>query len=351
MLTKSSTEKKGSRLSREIAGMILISVAVALFLFLFLEVVSNSIALNYIDGKGIDITEDTMWYLQVWITGISFGASVIVFSALFMFQLGQKFQYLKKIIEGVDALREHGMDYEMPLEGNNELTELASAINYLSETERVLKQKEEKMTEDRERFIRAMSHDIRTPLTSIISYSEMAAENPDMSADEVKRYAGMVQKKAVQIRDLAGKLLQGADQGLVKIDNGRLLMQQLAEEWLCELEDDFDCRLDYKDCPDFAGRVNVGDIQRIFDNLSSNIKKYADPGMPVDLRIFEEDHVLVIWQGNTINRAATPAESYGIGLESIRRIAENCGGSVCVEKASGRFSIKICLSLEFFRIS
>lgn len=348
MLTKS---KKGSRLSREIAGMILISVAVAFFLFLFLEVVSNSIALNYIDGKGIELTEDILWYLQVWITGISFGAAVIVFSVLFMFQLGQKFQYLKKLIEGVDALREHGMDYQMPLEGNNELTELASAINYLSETERMLKRKEEKMAEDRERFIRAMSHDIRTPLTSIISYSEMAAENPDMTADEVKRYADMVQKKAIQIRDLAGKLLQGADQGLVEIDNGRLLMQQLAEDWLCDLEDDFDCRLDYRNCPDFAGRVNVGDIQRIFDNLSSNIKKYADSGMPVELRIFEEEHMLVIWQRNGINPVATPAESYGIGLESIWRIAENCGGSIEAGVKEDKFSIKICLSLEFFRIS
>ena len=348
MLTKS---KKGNRLSREIAGMILISVAVAFFLFLFLEVVSNSIALNYIDAKGIDLTEDILWYLQVWITGISFGAAVIVFSVLFMFQLGQKFQYLKKIIDGVDALREHGMDYEMPLEGNNELTELASAINYLSETERMLKRKEEKMAEDREKFIRAMSHDIRTPLTSIISYSEMAAENPAMTADEVKRYANMVQKKAVQIRDLAGKLLQGADQGLVEIDNGRLLMQQLAEDWLCDLEDDFVCRLDYKDCPDFAGRVNVGDIQRIFDNLASNVKKYADHGMPVDLRIFKEEHMLVIWQSNGIHEKVAPVESYGIGLENIGRIAETCGGSVCVDKAAGRFSVKICLSLEFFRIS
>lgn len=348
MLTK---RKRGSKLSREIAGMILISVAVAFFLFLFLEVVSNSIALNYIDGKGIDITEDTLWYLQVWITGISFGAAVIVFSVLFMFQLGQKFQYLKKIIEGVEALRKHRMDYEIPLEGNNELTELASAINYLAETERMLKKKEEKLAEDRESFIRAMSHDIRTPLTSIISYSELAAENPEMTADEVKRYADMVQKKAVQIRDLAGKLLQGADQGLAEIDNGRLLMQQLAEEWLYDLEDDFDCNLDYKDCPDFAGRVNVGDIQRIFDNLASNIKKYADPAVPVEMHIFEEDHMLVVRQRNGISFTAVPAESYGIGLESIARIAESCEGGIEVREKEASFSVKICLSLEFFRIS
>ena len=346
-----SKEKKGSRLSREIAGMIIASAAVSFFLFLFLEVISNSIAMNYMDGNGIYLDEEAVGYLQVWVAGVSFAAAVIVFFVIFMFLLGQKFQYLKQIIEGVEALSKHRMDYQMPLEGNNELTELAAAINYLSETERTLKTKEQKLAEEREQFIRAMSHDIRTPLTSIISYSEIVGMNPDIKPEEIKRYADMVQKKAVQIRDLSGKLIQGADEGLVEITNGRLLMQQLAEEWLCDLEEDFECQIDYENCPDFSGRINVGDFKRIFDNLSSNIRKYADSKLPVNLVIDGEENMLEIRQSNMICILPSSEESHGIGLKSIRRIAENCGGSMEAGEREGTFFIKILFSLEFFRIS
>ena len=57
-------------------------------------------------------------------------------------------------------------------EGNDELTKLAESINYLSESQNDIIRKEKEMKEKRELFIRSLSHDIRTPLTSIIAYSD-----------------------------------------------------------------------------------------------------------------------------------------------------------------------------------
>lgn len=92
-------------------------------------------------------------------------STVILFLVLFLFLLGQKLAYLREIIQGVDALRTHRLEDTIPLREANELTELAEHINFLSETERRLRQQEMALQAERERMIRDLSHDIRTPLT------------------------------------------------------------------------------------------------------------------------------------------------------------------------------------------
>lgn len=72
----------------------------------------------------------------------------------------------------MEALRTHRMDFTMPIEGDNELKELAESINFLSETERRLRQLETELQAEKEQLIRDLSHDIRTPLTAMLSYSD-----------------------------------------------------------------------------------------------------------------------------------------------------------------------------------
>lgn len=344
-------KKKRSRLAREIAGIMAASVAVAVFVFFFIDMTANSIAANYIEHSDIRFSLDYEYYLQVWIAGISLTAAIIVFIVLFMFLLGQKLQYLEKIIEGVDALRTHRMEHVMPVEGSNEFTELAEAINYLSETERYLKEKERRLADERESFVRSLSHDIRTPLTMIMSYTQIAKEYGAMSRDEISGYLDMVQKKSMQIKLLTDKLLEDVEREPVEIESGRLLMQQLAEEWSFGLEENFDCVLDYDNCPDFHAKLDVGDVQRIFDNLASNVEKYADPSEKVYLEITESNGFLAICQSNGIKIPQPDVESHKLGLYSIRRIAEEYGGSMEVTETSEKFIIKIFISLEFFRNS
>ncbi|MEE1038903.1 MAG: histidine kinase dimerization/phospho-acceptor domain-containing protein, partial [Eubacterium sp.] len=147
------------------------------------------------------------WTVDNWIQNVSLGASVLIAVVLLLFLVGKKIAYLKKIILGVKALRTHRMDYKIPLEGNNEFTELAETINYLSKTELELKEKEEQLQNEKENFIRSLSHDIRTPLTSILSYSEYMNSKDTVTSDEVKEYVSLMQKKAQQIKTLTDQLL------------------------------------------------------------------------------------------------------------------------------------------------
>lgn len=331
------------RLSHEILGLIGISVSVALILFLVVSGLANGIAETYCFDNDIVMTEFDWIELHRWIFGISAFLACCTFSILFLVMLGDRIAYIRKITVGIDALHFPDQSASIPLEGNNELTELAAAINDMSATQRQIREKERVLAQEKEQLIRTLSHDIRTPLTSILAYSDYLTAQEELTPKEQKAYMQLIQKKAEQIRDLTAILLDGGKRNMERFEYGRLLMEQIAAEFEEELEDQFDVKTDLSDCPSFSGSFDVQELRRIFDNLRSNIRKYADPGKPVTLTISIQNHSLLIRQTNASLPQKPQSESYRIGLNSIRRIAQMYGGNVTVRHNKAEFDISITL--------
>jgi len=164
-----------------------------------------------------------------------------------------------------------------------------------------------------------------------------------LSKDELDEFLELTKRKAEQIKFLTDQLLDNSVKRLEDIENGRLLMEQLAEEWGEMLEEEFRCAVNLSTCPDFSGQYDVEALRRIFDNLASNVLKYADVSAPVSLEIGQTDSRIVIRQSN--KKAAVPnvIESRGIGLESVRRIAESYGGSIGITENETMFNIAVVL--------
>lgn len=343
MSSKKRDAKTGS-LAKEILGLSAATAVISVFFYGFLKRMADSVVLSYCEKNGIYFTEMQEFMAEAWVKNVSFAASVILFAVLLLFLVGQKMIYLKEIIKGIDALRANRMDYVIPVEGSNEFTILAESINYLSKTEREIQRKEALMKEEKEGLIRALSHDIRTPLTSILSYSEYMAEKDALKQEEIKEYAFMIKQKAQQIKGLTDRLLEGGAAGISeRIENGRFLMEQLADEWETELEDEFECDIDMENCPQFSGEIDIQELRRVFDNLGSNINKYADNNQKVYLKIFEKDKRLAIQQHNAIRNPIGNVESRKIGLESIKKIAAGSGGDVSVSIDDKEFFIEIIM--------
>ena len=76
---------------------------------------------------------------------------------------------------------------------------------------------------------------------------------------------------------------------------------------------------------DYRLHVRTEDICRVFDNLFSNLKKYADPGSPIQVSVREEGERVVV---NLKNRAGKKkrTDSRGIGLPTVRNLLERNGG-------------------------
>ena len=335
---------KRRRLSHEILGLIAIAAAISLLLFLVISGIATSITEEYVFNHDIPMDEFDWIAMYQRIYTIAAVLSCIAFSVLFLAMMQSRIAYIQTITEGIGQLRGQLKKMEIPLKGNNELRCLAEAVNDMSQAQLALREQEQALAQEKEQLIRALSHDIRTPLTSILAYSDYLTTQEKITPAEQKNYLGLIRKKAEQIRDLTAILLDGSKRNLEYFDDGKLLMEQIAEEFQEELEEEFAVTVDFSECPAFSGTFDVQELRRIFDNLSSNVRKYADPAKSVNLSLRFENGVLLIRQTNAVLPEKPRSESYQIGLNSIRRIAQHYGGGVAVEERVAAFSITIILA-------
>ena len=335
--------RKPRKLAHELLGLIAISALVAVVLFLILSTLAGMVAEEYCFQNDIYMTEFDWMDVDRWIFTASTLISVASFSILFLLMLSDRMDYIRTITRGIDALG-RGESCALPLKGNNELTALAAAVHEMSAAQQQIREKEAAIMAEKEQFVRAMSHDIRTPLTSVLAYSEYLATE-EVPPEQQKAHLQMIRKKAEQIRDLTDLLLDGSKRNPEHFDDAHLLMQQLAAEFEEGLED-FLLEMDLDRCDAFAASFDVQELRRIFDNLSSNIQKYADPARPVRLKICTEEKALCIHQQNAVRANPTATDSYGLGLQSIRRIAQFYDGQVRVEQTAGQYAITIVLTVE-----
>ena len=335
---------KRRKLSGEILGLLAVTLVLALILLQFLGVVARAMIDSFLFMRDIVLTEAQYAQLDDWVFHLSLLVSVAFFIILFLFLLGERLSYIREVLAGIDALRSGQEDYVVPLEGSNELTQLAEAVNYLSRTQREVKEQERVLNEEKEQFIRALSHDIRTPLTSIMAYSELLTGANTVDPQEQTRYLELIQHKAGQIKDMTDILLDGSKRNPEYFEDARLLIEQLTAEFEEMLEDGFSIEASL-DCPAFPGTFDVQELRRIFDNLVSNVQKYADPDRPVKISISLEGVQLLIRQENAVRERIAPADGYQIGLRSIQRIAQNYAGQVDVQKDDAAFAITITLSV------
>ena len=332
------------RLSYEILGLFFVCLAVTVALYCFLAFFGVAVIQNYCWEQDILLDEDQLYHLDVVVFSASLVVSVIFFIVLFLVLFGERISYIGTIIKGIDILRQGDQAHRLPIEGNNELTRLAEEINRLSETAQAIKEKERCLQEEREELIRTLSHDIRTPLTSLISYTELYSAKTTYSQEELAEYFSLVRKKSGQIRDLTDILLDGGKRDVIDLEDARLLMTQLVGEFEEALEETFSLSVDLSGCPAFSGAFDVGEMRRLFDNLISNVQKYADPQQTVMLNVMKTEQGLVIRQKNMVRRLPKQTESYRMGLHSIRRIAQNYGGSITIHQDDTEFEIVITLS-------
>jgi len=345
--TKTKTkkkEKKSHRLYLELLGIVALCFVLSFLLFLFLSFFTVAAVEEYCFYQDIPLTEDQLYHLDTTVLAAALIVAVIFFAVLFFALFGERLSYIRAITRGIDALGRGNLASPVPLMGNNELTELARSVNRLAESEQEIKRKERELAEEKEELIRALSHDIRTPLTSLMSYTELLARNPSPTLEELTRYFDLVGAKTEQIKHLTDILLDSAKCQTEELEDASLLFIQLADELEELLEGDFRVSVDLSALPRFKGRFDVREMRRVFDNLISNVQKYADSAEPVILRVALDENGLVITQRNTPKAEPLRAEGYRMGILSIRRIAQNYGGSVSVTQTESCFEITLTLS-------
>ena len=337
--------ERARRLSGEIFEYLVLAAIVSAFAFLFLYTTSESLAHIYLDRRRIHLEEAMYGALEVWLRGLCIGAAGSVFVVLFLLLLGQRLSYLIQIIKGVEKMQRQE-EGQIPLEGEDELTRLAESINYLAAAQRELRRREQEMKEAREAFIRSLSHDIRTPLTSMLSYTELLEKRGTVTEEEMQGYMELVRTRTIQVKELMDQLLEGKTGTWEKVEDIRFLVEQFAGQWEELLEERFSCRTDISGCASFTGQADITALQRMMDNLVSNVEKYADPSGAVELTVESSGNTLVIFQKNRVRREPEPGtQSSLIGLKNIQETTEAYGGGAEIRCGGGVYEIRITLHI------
>ena len=293
-----------------------------------------------IDGEIVGIIKEYKDY--IWfdvLTALSVIFSIVLFIGIFLYLLREKIKYIKEIEESIKILESGNLNHQIPQIGNDELQNLASNINKMSEAMKERIEGEAKAQEASKNLITDISHDIRTPLTPIIGYLTILKENKNISEEEKDKYIDLVLSKANQLRERTNMLFDYAllysnQKSLERITiNAKDLLEQLIFEHSCILERN-EFKVDYINNQNQNVQINVdvNEINRIFDNITSNIIKYADKSYPISIEVILENENIKIKIQNNINKTESKRESTKLGIN----ICENI-----MKLHEGKFSVYI----------
>ncbi len=273
-----------------------------------------------------------------------------IFLLFFLIYVGRLTRTVILLSHKVNQIGAGNLKEQIRLPGRDELARLASDIDDMRLS--ILKQIQSEETAWRANsdLITAISHDIRTPLTALIGYLDLAVGKQYETPEQLEQYVQVCQEKAMQLKSLTDELFQyflvfGRKDLEVNLlpYNGPVLLQQLLGEHIVDLQlNGFQCSEKPLNQP-CEVLTDTAYLNRVFDNLFINIKKHGDKSQPVRVYTEREDNFIHIFLINEIPQIPNPVESTKIGLKTCEKILTQLGGSFHHEKSGHRFFVELAI--------
>lgn len=289
--------------------------------------------------------------LNIFPIGILIG---IILTIIYIVIFIKELIYLDKIIISSKAATEGKLNCNIEEKGRGHLRELAHDINNIRDGLRKSIESEIKSENMKTELITNVSHDLKTPLTSIINYIDLL-KRENIESETAKDYINILDKKSQRLKVLiddlfeASKATSGAmELNITKIDIVQLLKQSLGENDERFKNSNLSVKLDIPDTKIFIN----GDGQRlyrVFENLISNIVKYSLSNTRVYIQMYvdDENKVVIIMRNisayeldfcaneitNRFKRgdSSRSTEGSGLGLAIAKSIVELHGGKFNIE--------------------
>ncbi len=273
--------------------------------------------------------------------------SFLVFLIVVFWGVRKKLAYILKLSNEVEILEGGSLDYPITINGEDELAVLAEGLDSMRRSFRDMMRREEEIVRQNQRVVTEMSHDIRTPVTSIMLYTEILKKEQYDDEKQVKEYLDKIERKAGQLRQLTDHLFEYAlfageqEAVLEEPEQFDLLFYDLISE-TCHYLEQKGFRIDLQvQWPEEKIRICSDYVMRIMDNITSNIVKYADPRFPVRITSIQENEQIGFCIENHIYDSDMVQESTGIGIRNMKNMMRKMNGECRVEQENDRFRIQI----------
>ena len=242
-------------------------------------------------------------------------------------------------------------DQEIPVRGSDEVARLARSFNRMA--------REVKRARQRERdFVADISHELKTPLTSVQGFSQALLDGTVEEMEGVRRAAQIIHEEADRMARLVGELLELSklESGQIELARGPLNLTELLRRCVARFtaraeEAGIRLRVDLPALPLIHGDPDR--LERVFSNLLDNAIKFTPEGGKVDLTARKGDEAIEVTVADTgvgIPREDLPhiferfyrgdrsrrAGGTGLGLAIAREIVIAHGGKIEVKSEVGR---------------
>lgn len=266
-----------------------------------------------------------------------------------------------RIVAALQRMRGGDLSFRLTDMPEGVFAAMAEDLGSLGDGMQAALQNEVRAERMKSELITNVSHDLKTPLTSILSYSDLLSQL-ELTPEEANDYAKIIHQKSLRLKNLTSdlfdisKVQSGVEQMVCeRLDAVTLVRQALAEQEAQNSGLVLKVTLPERELPIWAdGRK----MSRVLENLIGNCVKYAMKGTRVFVSLDERDGKAVFEVKNTANYemdfaadeiterfvrgdAARSTEGSGLGLAIAKSYTEACGGIFEVEVDGDQFKVRI----------
>ena len=239
--------------------------------------------------------------------------------------------------------------------GNDEISRLSVNVENMRSSMIDNFKREREAIEANTALITSMSHDIRTPLTILLGYIDLMQNKSEMDP-ELQGYLKAAESTAMRLKTLSDDMFgyflvfggNGPEVDIEDYDAATLVDQMLFEHITLMRESgynvDFD-GVDYEALASLMIRTDPQRLVRIFDNVFSNIYKYAQKSATVSIRLEMGEDLLTMKFSNTVSSDVGRVESNCIGLKTCKKLAEHVNAIFTTESSEDIFTAILTLKL------
>jgi len=279
----------------------------------------------------------------------SFGGAVLLglgFAGFAVFELLRCARKLYLVEQGAKAASEGDYDARIEVTGG-ELGSIATSINNISGGINSAVAERMKSERLKTELITNVSHDIRTPITSLVTYSDLL-KTEGLGSERAPEYLDILIQKTARLKTLTDDLFEAskAASGNIKVELETLDLVDFIRQVLGEMDERISASgLDFRlNLPEHAPVLADGKLLwRVMENLCSNVFKYALAGSRVyvdvaldgqwyrlDIKNISE-HPLNVEPSELTERfkrgdSARAGEGSGLGLSIAQSFVQSQGG-------------------------
>ena len=287
----------------------------------------------------------------------------VILALILLSIIKKRTKAIQVIADTLSKMANNEITSEIYVKGNGLIANIAKDVNAVREGFAISNQKQSNSERLKTELITNVSHDLRTPLTSVLNYVDLAKRS-DITEEERQEYLQIIDNKSKRLKVLIDDLFEASKMasGAVELNKEQVDLVALMYQALAEYEDRFeDQKLIVRTKTSNQHMYAYCDgrkMYRVFENLFSNVIKYAQPATRVYLEMTYEGSEIIITLKNISNYelgfdvselaerfkrgdSSRHTEGSGLGLSIVKSILELHGAAFELSQDGDLFKVII----------